>query len=210
MKNLIYILLITLIVSCQEKVPDILPILGERSISETDTIYHTIPDFKFVNQDSQYITPKTFEDKIYISDFFFTSCPTICPIMKKEMLRVYEKYKNQEDFLMISHSIDWRNDSVPVLKKYSSKLGVDNSKWHFVTGPKDHIYDMAFKYLVAAAEDEDSPGGYTHSGNIMLVDKEKRLRGYYDGTKTESVNLLIRDIAILSREYMPKEEHSKK
>jgi protein SCO1 len=187
-----------------------LPIMGWRDVKQVsrdgkvgyDTIYHTIPDFAFVNQDGALVTNKTFHDKIYVADFFFTSCPTICPIMKTQMLRVYEKFKDNDDILLLSHSIDPVYDSVPVLKVFSDRLGVDSRKWHFVTGDKDEIYEIGEKsYMVTAQEDVDEPGGYLHSGAFVLVDKDRRIRGFYDGTKELEVDRLIRDIPTLLKEY---------
>ncbi|MDQ3289954.1 MAG: SCO family protein, partial [Bacteroidota bacterium] len=114
-----------------------------------DTIYSQIPDFTFIDQDSQQVTNKTFAGKIYISDFFFTTCPTICPKMKTQMLRVYEQFKDNNQIMILSHTIDPKHDSVQVLKEYAGLLGVNTNKWHFVTGQKDSIYQVARNYLVA-------------------------------------------------------------
>ena len=167
-----------------------------------DTIYHTIPNFKFVDQDSAFITQDTFKDKIYVADFFFTTCPTICPIMKTQMLRVYEAFKDNEQVLFLSHSIDPTHDTVAVLKDFAEKLGVNSTKWHFVTGNKEEIYSIGQKsYMVTAQEDPGEPGGYLHSGAFLLIDKQKRIRGIYDGTVAEDVDRLIREIPVLLSEY---------
>jgi protein SCO1/2 len=187
-----------------------LPIYGPRQITNVsleggvraDTAYHTIPDFAFVDQDSTVITQDTFEDKIYVADFFFTTCPTICPIMKTQMLRVYEAYKDNDQVLLLSHSIDPVHDSVAVLREFAGKLGVDSDKWHFVTGPKEEIYEIGQEsYMVTAMEDENEPGGYLHSGAFLLIDKDRRIRGIYDGTVGEEVDQLIADIPRLLAEY---------
>jgi protein SCO1/2 len=190
-----------------------LPILGEREAVErevngqtvVDTVYHQIPDFAFVNQDSQQVTQETVAGKVYVTDFFFTSCPSICPKMKSQMLRVYEEYKENPDVLLLSHSIDPQHDTVAVLKDYADRLGVESAKWHFLTGEKDNIYDMAMKYLVPAQEDGDAEGGFTHGGHFILVDEQRRIRGVYDGTEEESVNQLIKDIPLLLNE----QQHAK-
>src|SRR5690606_9007075 len=116
-----------------------LPILGRKEISDGDTVYHTIGDFRFVNQDSAIVTPATFDDKIYIADFFFTSCPTICPVMKTQMLRVYEGFQNNEEVAILSHTIDPDYDTVALLHDYAERLGVESNTWHFVTGDKEEI-----------------------------------------------------------------------
>lgn len=167
-----------------------------------DTIYHTIPSFSFLNQDSLIITQDSFNEKIYVADFFFTSCPTICPIMKTQMLRVYEKFKENDEVMLLSHSIDPQHDTVGVLKEFAQRLGVDSRKWHFVTGNKDDIYEIGEKsYMVAAQEDAEEPGGFIHSGAFILLDKQRRVRGFYDGTVEKEVDRLIKDIPILLKEY---------
>jgi protein SCO1/2 len=179
-----------------------LPILGERDYNGQDTVYHTVPDFAFVNQDSILVTNNTFENKIYVTDFFFTKCPTICPIMKTQMLRIYEKYQNDPEVLILSHTIDPEYDNVKVLHDFAANLGVDNRKWHFVTGNMDEIYTLAEKgYFTRAAEDPTVAGGFLHSGAFLLIDKNRRIRGQYDGTKEEQVDRLIRDIERLKNEY---------
>lgn len=177
-----------------------LPILGRKEVVNNgqDTLYKTIPDFSFVNQDSITVTGKTFEDKIYVADFFFTSCTTICPIMKNEMQRVYNEYKGNSKVAFLSHSIDPAHDKIPVLKEYAQDLGVENNQWHFVTGEQEAIFDIAQKhYMVTALEDSTVPDGVLHSGAFILVDQQKRIRGYYDGTDSEEVDKLIEDIPIL-------------
>lgn len=204
-KNCILLLLSVLIMAaCGGQKDEVkkLPVLGRNQISENDTVYHKIGEFKFVDQDSNWVTPETFEDKIYVADFFFTSCPTICPIMKAQMLRVYDAIQEKPDVLILSHTIDPKHDSVAVLKEFAERLGVESDKWHFVTGNKDDIYKIGqTSYMVSASQDPSEPGGYIHSGAFILVDKEKRVRGLYDGTKPDQVDRLIRDIDVLLREY---------
>lgn len=178
-----------------------LPILGEREFVNGDSVYHTIPDFKFINQDGLEVSNKTFEGKIYVSDFFFTTCPTICPVMKKQMLRVYEKFKENPQVGILSHTIDPRHDSVQVLREYATRLGIKNPMWQFVTGEKDKIYEIGEKsYYVTAGQDSLAAGGYIHSGAFILVDKKRRVRGLYDGTKEEDVTKLMKDMEVLLNE----------
>lgn len=187
-----------------------LPILGRKEVQTkvvdgkevSDTLYHTIGDFSFVNQDSIVVTEKDFEGKVYVADFFFTSCPTICPIMKSEMLRVYETFLDNDEVLILSHTIDPAYDTVALLKDYAERLGVsDHTKWHFVTGEKEDIYEIGQgDYMVTAMEDEDEPGGFLHSGAFILVDQNRRVRGIYDGTKELQVTKLIKDIPRLLEE----------
>jgi len=196
--------------SCSNDTEKRLPILGEREAVEkevngktvTDTIYQTIPPFSFLNQDSSVITEKTFDRKIYVADFFFTSCTSICPIMHRNMLKVYEEFRNEEDVAILSHTIDFKYDTPSRLKSYADKLGVTGTKWQFAKGSKDSVYTIAEKnYLVAVSEDKAAADGFVHQGWFILVDKEKRLRGAYDGTKEDQVKRLIEDMHILLKEY---------
>lgn len=197
------LLLLLFIAACNE---DKLPIYGTKTITikivdgkqVQDSIDYAIPPFSFVDQNGQTITEATIANKIYVADFFFTSCPSICPKMMAEMLKVKEKYP---DVIILSHSIDPERDSVPRLKAYEKKLGTENSNWHFLTGiQRDSIVQFAEKYLVYAAQDSNSPGGYVHDGNFILVDKQRRLRGYYDGTTDAGTEKLLKDIGILMKE----------
>ena len=200
MKYSLLFIFSTLLVSCITKEKP-LPIFGERNVEGKDTVYHTIAHFEFVNQDSATITNDTFKDKIYVADFFFTSCRTICPIMKTQMLRVYDTIQNKSDVLILSHTIDPEYDTVALLHDFAKRLGVDSKKWHFVTGVKDSIYKIAqTSYFATAMEDKTEPDGFIHSGAFLLIDKSGRIRGKYDGTKEEEVNRLIGDIERLRTE----------
>ena len=182
-----------------------LPYLGEPTITSheengklvADTLYSTIPAFSFMNQDGKVVTNKTFDGGIYVSDFFFTTCPTICPKMKAELLRVYDAFKNEPRVKILSHTIDPEHDSVEVLHEYAGRLQVSSDKWNFVTGNKDSIYTMAEYYLSTAEEAPNEPGGFIHSGALVLIDQQKHIRGVYDGTKPEEVDQLIKDIPLL-------------
>ena len=178
-----------------------LPIFGERDIEGNDTIYHTIADFKFVNQDSAAVTNDTFKGKIYVADFFFTSCRTICPKMKSQMLRVYDSVENDSEVLLLSHTIDPEYDTVGLLKDFAERLGVESKKWHFVTGEKEEIYRIAqTSYFATALEDKSEPDGFIHIGAFLLIDKHQRIRGKYDGTLEDDVNRLLKDIEKLKKE----------
>lgn len=196
--------------SCSSEKNKKLPILGSREPVEkvvdgktvVDTIYQTIPSFSFLNQDSAVVTDKDFDGKIYVSDFFFTSCPSICPIMHRNMLKVYKEFKGNPEVKILSHSIDSKYDTPSVLKKYADKLGVEGTQWEFIQGSRDSVYTIAEKnYLVAVGEDNKAPGGFIHQGWFVLVDKDKRLRGAYDGTQEEQVEQLISDMHVLLDEY---------
>jgi len=179
-----------------------LPVFGERTANGTDTVFHTIAPFRFVDQDSATITNESFADKIYVADFFFTTCRTICPIMKTQLVRVYEATRNMPDVLILSHTIDPEYDTVALLRDFARRLGVESKKWHFVTGSRDSIYKIAqTSYFATAMADRTEPDGFIHSGAFLLIDKARRIRGKYDGTREEDVNRLIRDIGTLRKEY---------
>ena len=172
---------------------------------KTDTIYHTIPPFKFIDQDGDTITEKKFENKMYVADFFFTTCPTICPKMMFNMEKINAVTQKNPDLLLISHSVNPIHDSVPVLKEYAKLVHADSKKWMLVTGNKKDIYDIGIDgYKLAVNEDPRAPGGFLHSEMFVLVDREKRIRGYYDGTDSSAVDKLINDIKILGAEYEAK------
>lgn len=194
------------LISCQPSMRnEKLPIIGNKDIIGGDTIYHTVPDFAFVNQDSQLITNATFKDKIYVTDFFFTSCPTICPKMKKQMLRLYANYEQDDRILLLSHSIDTKRDTVGKLKSYAAGLGVSSDKWHFVTGDKDAIFEIADDYFSVAQDDPNAPGGFDHSGRFILVDKNRHVRSFCDGTDPAAVDQFMDDIdRLLKQEYSQK------
>jgi len=202
MKKLLLLPLIALAISCgnpSEKTSDVveLPILGERYVDDNqDTVYHSIADFAFVNQVGDTIQKEDMVGKIYVADFFFTTCPTICPVMKKEMLRVYEQFKGEPNFRILSHSIDPTHDTQAVLKDYAEKLGVpDAATWNFLTGDQEKIFEIGqTSYLTTTMADDMEPGGFLHSGAFLLIDQQGRIRGVYDGTKTEQVDRLLTDI----------------
>lgn len=163
---------------------------------------HTIANFKLVNQNGDSITQQDYEDKIYVADFFFTTCLTICPIMTKNMAGLQENILDMDDVLLLSHSVTPKIDSVPRLKEYAIEKGVIDSKWNLVTGDKKQIYDLARKsYLAVKTDGDGGPFDMIHTENFILIDKEKRIRGYYDGTNKEDVEKLLKDIRILKESY---------
>jgi protein SCO1/2 len=204
MKKLLYFALLFIVLqSCSNQSDIKLPILGNREPVErivdgktmVDTIYQTIQPFSYFNQDSILVTEKDFDGKIYIADFFFTSCNSICPIMHRNMLEVYKKFKDNPKVKFLSHSIDIKYDLPSRLKIYATKLGVEGNQWEFVHGSRDSIFNIAAKnYLVSAFEDSSDPQGLVHQGWFILVDTKKQLRGAYDGTKVDQVKLLMEDM----------------
>lgn len=163
--------------------------------------YHTVDDFKLVNQNGDTITQDFYKGKIYVADFFFTTCQTICPIMTDHMLKIQERTKNDPEILLLSHSVIPVADSVPQLKKYAIEKGVIDSKWNLVTGDKKQIYDLARKSYLAAKSDGDAgPFDMIHTENFVLVDKQSRIRGFYDGTDPEAIEKLLTDIEVLKKQ----------
>ena len=201
--------LLILVSSCAQQATK-LPYLGNhRKVTKevdgqevVETLYHTVEHFEFYDQDSVLVKPKTFEGKVFVADFFFTSCTSICPIMKSQMKRVYDAFESNGEVAFLSHSIDPEYDDVARLHDFAGRLGVDASKWHFVTGNKDSIYEHANQsYMVFAAENALAQDGIEHSGAFLLVDKDLRIRGVYDGTVPEEVDRLINEIPVLLGEY---------
>ena len=164
--------------------------------------YHKIKDFSMKNQNGETITQEFYNDKIYVADFFFTTCPTICPIMTENMGYIQEKIKNDSDILLLSFSVTPEIDSVEQLKKYALEKNVIDSKWNLVTGNKKDIYNLArTSYLVAKTNGDGGKYDMIHTENFVLVDKEKRIRGFYDGTNSKEMDQLLNDIKILKNSY---------
>ena len=160
--------------------------------------YHRIADFSLLNQNGDTITQENYRDKIYVADFFFTTCPTICPIMTANLVEVQAALINDPEVLLLSHSVTPEIDSVAQLKKYAIEKGVNDAKWNLVTGDKKEIYELARKSYLAVQEDGDGgPFDMIHTENFILVDKQRRIRGFYDGTKEEEMDRLLSDIEIL-------------
>ncbi|MDP2061304.1 MAG: SCO family protein [Flavobacteriaceae bacterium] len=160
--------------------------------------YHSIPDFSLTNQNGKIITQKEYQDKIYIADFFFTTCPSICPKMTANMSDLQHEIVKYGDVMLLSHTVTPEIDSVPVLKAYALKHHVNDEIWNLVTGSKKEIYELARKSYLAAKSDGDG-GKYDmiHTENFVLIDKQKRIRGFYDGTNPEEMEKLLHDLKIL-------------
>lgn len=165
-----------------------------------DTLSARAPQFSFTNHHHQPFNSETLKGKIWVADFFFTHCPSICVKMKANLLKANKEFGQNSDFQLVSFSIDPQRDSVQQLYNYAAKLGVENANWNFLTGEKELIYAVADSFLAHAAEDPNSPGGFIHDGNFIMVDKRGRIRGFYDGTNDEAVVKMINDLKLLLKE----------
>jgi len=165
--------------------------------------YHSISNFSLTNQNGELINQEFYHNKIYIADFFFTTCPDICPKMTENMGYLQNELKNQTDVLLVSFSVTPNIDSVNVLRAYADLKGVDDSKWNLFTGSKKDIYELARKSFLVAKNDGDG-GKYDmiHTENFVLIDKENRIRGFYDGTNEVEMNKLLKDVKILQNSYL--------
>lgn len=188
-----------------------LQVMGDKEVrAPGDTIFHTVNPFKFVNQLGDTISDKTVEGKNYVVEYFFTTCKSICPIMNKNMEKVAKKIKGDEGFKILSHTVKPEEDSVPQLMNYAKNHGADNSQWYFLTGDKKELYDMArYSYLLNTDTtiQQNIQDDFIHTQYFALIDKNKRIRGFYDGTSDMEVANLLRDIDLLRKEQ---EENSKK
>lgn len=163
--------------------------------------YHKIADFSLINQNGKTITQNDYKDKIYVADFFFTTCQTICPIMTDHMVDIQKAIITDDDILLLSHSVTPEIDSVAQLKRYAVKKGVNDIKWNLVTGNKKDIYRLARKsYLAVKDSGNGGPFDMVHTENFMLIDKKRQIRGFYDGTNTDEIDRLLNDIEILKQE----------
>ncbi len=163
--------------------------------------YHKISDFKLTNQNGKEITQANYKDKIYVADFFFTTCQDICPVMTKNMYQLQEELKNDNEILLLSHTVIPEVDTIEQLKEYAIENKVDDSKWNLVTGDKKQIYELARKSYLAVEDSNFNEFDMIHTENFMLIDKEKQIRGFYDGTNSEEINRLLKDIEILKKSY---------
>ena len=162
--------------------------------------YHTISNFRLTNQNGQTVTQDTYEGKIYVADFFFTTCQTICPIMTSNMVELQDKLVNNPDVLLLSHTVMPEIDTVAQLKKYALQKKVNTAQWNLVTGSKQEIYDLARKQYLVAKENPDDPLGLVHTENFVLIDTQKRIRGFYDGTQTQEMDRILHDIGVLQNQ----------
>ena len=164
--------------------------------------YHKIADFSLINQNGDTITQKAYKEKIYVADFFFTTCQTICPIMTKNMNEVQKQFITDDEVMILSHTVTPDIDTVAQLKRYAKEQNVNASKWNLVTGDKKQIYELARKSYLAVKDDGDGgPFDMIHTENFMLIDKERQIRGFYDGTDIKEIERLIEDIKTLKASY---------
>ncbi|MBK8698853.1 MAG: SCO family protein [Saprospiraceae bacterium] len=189
-------------ISCksgEDKAP--LPFLGNKALVNGVETPHKIRPFNYLNQDSMVTNNDSLADYVYIADFFFTSCPSICPRVMKQMLRLHDEFKNEPGVKLVSFTLDPKRDNVAKLALYASNLDVKSDKWLFLTGDKDFTLDLADDYFVAALEDPTAPGGFDHSGKIILVDKKGHVRSFCEGTEPETIPPFIKDVRTLLNEY---------
>lgn len=218
MKNLISIFSLTLLfVSCggsnsteensteesQEEKYTPLPYIGTHDIDLVDTFYHVVPKFELMNQDSEIVTNEAVQGKVHVANFFFTSCPSICPAMIEQMKRLQELTNDIDELVILSHTIDPERDSIPKLRQYISDRNIDTHNWHFLYGEREYVHWLGKEgYMVNAMEDEQAEGGFLHSEHFVLIDREGHIRGLYTGTDTEEVNKLNDDIRkLIANEY---------
>jgi protein SCO1/2 len=221
MKNInvkLFVLLTLLVFGCSHKpsqnktdkvIKDALPFIGEKEFDYDeeghviDTIYHTIPKFEFLAHDSTIITSETVKGKIYVADFFFTSCPSICPKMTNHMQDLHERTKDIKDLMFLSHTVDPETDSIPILRTYIESRNIDTrDNWFFLWAPQGYTYEIGkFGYLINADVDPEAEGGFLHSEHFVLIDKEGRIRGMYEGTNPSKINQLEKDIRKLVKSY---------
>lgn len=181
---------------------DVNPRLVDQSLLHINS-NHKIGDFSLINQNGKVVTQEDYKDKIYVSDFFFTTCPTICPIMTHNMAKIQKEFNEDDSVMLLSHSVTPEIDSVSVLRDYADRKGVIDAKWNVTTGDKKHIYELARKnYFAVVDEGDGGAQDFIHTENFILVDKKRRIRGYYDGTQDEEMDRLIGDIKILQKEYL--------
>ena len=210
-------LVAALLTACTSPAPDKparLPILGERDVrprpggGPADTVYATVPRFRLTDQAGQVLTNQSFAGRAYVADFFFATCPGICPKMQSEMLKVYTQYAKDPRVVFLSHTIDPAHDSVPVLRDYAQRLGVtDPRRWHFATTgahgeptAKDTVFQLARAYFTAAQPDKEAPGGFAHNGTFALVDDQGHVRGLYDSLNAKEVARLVAELPLLLAE----------
>jgi protein SCO1/2 len=201
-RNLLFLSSFAFLFACkQDGAKFLLPVIGEKKLNNTDTVYHTIADFDLTNQYGEQVNKKTVAGKIYVANFFFATCQSICPEMSTNLSDVQKAFEKDDSLLILSHSVNPLHDTVAVLKNYSETYHAIKHKWHLLTGDKKQIYDLAkTSYLVNALEDDGTPEGFLHSELLLLIDKKGRIRGMYDGTDKAQVQKLIADISLLKQE----------
>ena len=196
-------MVVFLLASCEKE--SRLPYFGERDYQYkngqiVDTVFHEIPDFSYTNQNGKTVSKKDVIGKVFVADFFFSTCPTICPKMTTQMKRLQSLTKDIQEIRFLSFTINPENDTPEVLLEYANQYGVSLKNWDFLTGDEKATHHLGVKgFLVHARSDEDEPGGFAHSPSLVLIDRGGRIRGVYDGTKTEEVDQLNSDIRKLLR-----------
>jgi protein SCO1 len=174
----------------------------KNALMKNDTSYHSIPDFEFLDQDGNKITQQSLRGKIYVTEYFFTTCKSICPLMNRHLSDLYQEFKDSKDLWFVSHTVDPETDSVPLLKAYADAHGVHDGRWLFLTGKKSELYSLARKgYLLNTEEGNGGEEDFIHTQNFALIDKESHIRGFYDGTDSLEMLRLRQDIRLLLKEY---------
>jgi protein SCO1/2 len=186
-----------------------LPLYGDIELTG-DTVPFVISDFSFIDQSGDSITSENFNGKIYLANFIFTTCPDICPKVTNNLMVVYDKFKDNPFIEFISHTVHPEHDSVPVLAAWAKKMGIDNDRWHFVTGKKSDLYRIAQEDYRVTATKGRGPKDFIHSEMIVLIDKEKHIRGYYQGQDFKEIRRLIDGVRVLLKEYCDKGKRSEK
>ncbi|WP_367389763.1 SCO family protein [Lewinella sp. LCG006] len=179
--------------SCQSK--EALPVLGPYEKTNGEKVFHPVRDFRLFNQDSIVVTNTTFQEKIRVVDFFFISCPSICPKVQAQMLKIQEIFQEEKEVVLVSHTIDPKRDNVAAMARYATNIGVERAdRWQFLTGDRALLYQLADDHFNIVVEDDSAPGGFDHTGRIVLIDKKGYIRSYANGTNPASVDTLIQDI----------------
>ncbi|MEM9819815.1 MAG: SCO family protein [Bacteroidota bacterium] len=191
---LLYLLGMSILLACNDPKAPPLPYLGFHDVVDGDTLYHRIPAFSLLDQDSTSICNEELSDYIYIADFFYTYCPTICPKVKTQMLRVYDQFETEKRLKFVSFALDPIRDNVERLHQFSENIGVDSERWHFLTGEREVIWNLAEQYLISVRADEEEPGGIYHSGKILLIDPKGHIRAFADGTEAQAVDAFMESI----------------
>jgi protein SCO1/2 len=202
LRSAISFLLLFLLLGCKQGTPKLLlPVFGEKKTVGEDTVYHTIGDFKLINQYGETVSKETIKNKIVVANFFFATCQSICPVMSTNLTGLQQAFEKDDSLLILSHSVNPLHDTVEVLMNYATTYHALKHKWHLLTGDKKQIYNLAKEsYLVNALEDDGTPEGFLHSELFLLVDTKGRIRGMYDGTDKAQVNKLVEDIKLLKKE----------
>lgn len=180
-----------------------LPFFGPKSaLKINDTLYHKVGNFEFINQNGEHITEAFVKDKIYVADYFFTTCQSICPVMSNNLVKVYRAFEKDTSVFILSHTVDPETDTVAQMKRYALQHGVNDARWQFLTGDKKSLYEQARKsYLLNAEEGDGGADDFIHTQNFALIDKERHIRGFYDGTDSLEIQRLITEIRMLLNEY---------